>query len=187
MHSSMSGNVHSSAPPAKRRCLRNSEKLKAQDAYQCAICIRDGEDADLHRLPCGHSFHRDCIQRWLHVCPNCPLCRACTMGHCIPEPSSSPARSLHQVKVYTTVMNLHGILDVESNVTFECVVQRIKEELPLCDNEPIWLYVLVPARAGGPYTEWDHAVMGNLECEVQGSDCVDAEGVAHVGLFAYIR
>ena len=28
-----------------------------------------------HRLECGHSFHRQCIRRWLQRNPSCPLCR----------------------------------------------------------------------------------------------------------------
>ncbi|KAL6640972.1 hypothetical protein ACP70R_019153 [Stipagrostis hirtigluma subsp. patula] len=44
----------------------------------CVVCIsafRDGED--IRRLPCGHAFHRDCVDRWLARCRRrtCPLCR----------------------------------------------------------------------------------------------------------------
>ncbi|TVU01126.1 hypothetical protein EJB05_53425, partial [Eragrostis curvula] len=44
---------------------------------QCCVCIstcRDGEE--MRRLPCGHAFHRDCVDRWLARCRRtCPLCR----------------------------------------------------------------------------------------------------------------
>ncbi|KAF8722919.1 hypothetical protein HU200_022057 [Digitaria exilis] len=44
----------------------------------CCVCIsacRDGEE--IRRLPCGHDFHRDCVDRWLARCcrRTCPLCR----------------------------------------------------------------------------------------------------------------
>ncbi|XP_062201288.1 uncharacterized protein LOC133903841 [Phragmites australis] len=46
-------------------------------AGYCCVCIstcRDGEE--MRRLPCGHAFHRDCVDRWLARCRRtCPLCR----------------------------------------------------------------------------------------------------------------
>ncbi|KAF6994415.1 hypothetical protein CFC21_011121 [Triticum aestivum] len=43
----------------------------------CCVCIsrfRDGED--IRSLPCGHAFHRQCVDRWLALCRRtCPLCR----------------------------------------------------------------------------------------------------------------
>lgn len=55
------------ASPA--RCAPNSVDL-------CSICRVEYEDGDnLRMLPCGHSFHRDCIDRWLMssatTCPSC--------------------------------------------------------------------------------------------------------------------
>ena len=46
-------------------------------AGYCCVCIsacRDGEE--IRSLPCGHAFHRDCVDRWLVSCKQtCPLCR----------------------------------------------------------------------------------------------------------------
>ncbi|TKV93691.1 hypothetical protein SEVIR_9G242400v4 [Setaria viridis] len=46
-------------------------------AGYCCVCIsacRDGEE--IRWLPCGHAFHRDCVDRWLARCRRtCPLCR----------------------------------------------------------------------------------------------------------------
>lgn len=41
----------------------------------CSICFEELSQ-DLYTLNCKHVFHRDCITRWLHTSPNCPLCRA---------------------------------------------------------------------------------------------------------------
>jgi len=47
---------------------------------QCAVCLMDlhrGED--ICRTPCGHDFHRDCLEDWVLMTrnrsPDCPLCR----------------------------------------------------------------------------------------------------------------
>uniref|UniRef100_A0A0D9XK13 RING-type E3 ubiquitin transferase n=1 Tax=Leersia perrieri TaxID=77586 RepID=A0A0D9XK13_9ORYZ len=48
-------------------------------AAGCCVCIsriREGEE--VRRLPCGHAFHRECVDRWLALCcrpRTCPLCR----------------------------------------------------------------------------------------------------------------
>lgn len=41
----------------------------------CAICLCAFEaEEQLRRLPCGHRFHRDCIDTWLQRSRKCPLC-----------------------------------------------------------------------------------------------------------------
>ncbi|GFS05597.1 RING finger protein 44 [Elysia marginata] len=38
------------------------------DQLQCHICLSDYESGDLKRLlPCGHDFHKDCVDTWLKV------------------------------------------------------------------------------------------------------------------------
>lgn len=43
----------------------------------CTICLEGGGDCDEkgRTLPCGHSFHVECIDTWLLACNTCPLCR----------------------------------------------------------------------------------------------------------------
>ncbi|XP_065661355.1 uncharacterized protein LOC136084698 [Hydra vulgaris] len=51
----------------KRLRFRNSE---------CTICLEDfylNENVVL--LSCGHSYHKGCIENWLLVKNNCPLCK----------------------------------------------------------------------------------------------------------------
>ena len=42
----------------------------------CSICLDslDNEE-EVYTLNCEHKYHNDCITRWLHTNPNCPLCR----------------------------------------------------------------------------------------------------------------
>ncbi|XP_027368516.1 RING-H2 finger protein ATL66-like [Abrus precatorius] len=57
------------APPSPNRALEETE---------CCICLSafvDGEK--LKVLPgCDHSFHCECVDKWLVNHSNCPLCRA---------------------------------------------------------------------------------------------------------------
>ncbi|KAJ1278770.1 hypothetical protein BS78_04G104300 [Paspalum vaginatum] len=43
----------------------------------CAVCLEDVRRGEtVRRLPaCGHLFHRDCVDMWLHSHTTCPLCR----------------------------------------------------------------------------------------------------------------
>ncbi|KAI9187802.1 hypothetical protein H9P43_002193 [Blastocladiella emersonii ATCC 22665] len=43
----------------------------------CAICNEALEtgDSDARRLPCGHTYDRDCIVPWLELRNTCPMCR----------------------------------------------------------------------------------------------------------------
>eukprot|EP00435_Cladocopium_sp_Y103_P036368 s894_g9.t1 len=59
----------------------------------CPICIQElvvGED--LCRTPCGHDFHRDCLEDWVlsrrYTSAGCPLCRESLLM----SESSDPSR-----------------------------------------------------------------------------------------------
>jgi hypothetical protein len=43
---------------------------------ECAVCLQDFVAEDrLRVMPCSHTFHQDCIFRWLRMNHVCPLCR----------------------------------------------------------------------------------------------------------------
>jgi hypothetical protein len=45
-------------------------------AAECAVCLQDFVAEDrLRVMPCSHTFHQDCIFRWLRMNHVCPLCR----------------------------------------------------------------------------------------------------------------
>lgn len=41
---------------------------------ECPICLNQLENTKVF-LPCGHSFHGDCILDWIDNKRNCPMCR----------------------------------------------------------------------------------------------------------------
>ncbi|MES1911673.1 MAG: hypothetical protein MHM6MM_004072 [Cercozoa sp. M6MM] len=44
---------------------------------ECIICRTEIADfRDRATLQCGHTFHVDCVNRWLNVSQTCPLCRS---------------------------------------------------------------------------------------------------------------
>jgi len=47
----------------------------ATSESSCAVCLSDFEACDmLRRLPCRHSFHSGCVDKWLQQNRVCPLC-----------------------------------------------------------------------------------------------------------------
>ena len=92
---SAANNVHNLPPPVSKEWLKNELPKycfneSERDGYQCPICLikfnkLNKKEADKEqensknavRLPgCGHSFHCDCLLRWLDNTSSCPLCRA---------------------------------------------------------------------------------------------------------------
>lgn len=45
-------------------------------AEPCSICLEAIEPEKILALDCNHSYHRDCIQKWVETKPECCLCRA---------------------------------------------------------------------------------------------------------------
>ena len=45
--------------------------------HDCAVCLTRFEpDSEINRLPCGHFFHKSCLEKWLDYWnTTCPLCR----------------------------------------------------------------------------------------------------------------
>ncbi|KAF4132568.1 Ring finger domain [Phytophthora infestans] len=69
------------APPAAKEVVEKLPKVKitqgeVDGSAECPVC-KDffAVDDEVHRLPCEHSFHPDCILPWLKQHNSCPLCR----------------------------------------------------------------------------------------------------------------
>jgi len=57
---------------------RNSKKEEDESSYveSCPICIVDYKTGDkVKTLPCLHRFHRECVDKWLLMKSDCPICK----------------------------------------------------------------------------------------------------------------
>lgn len=78
-----SGGIGGGVPPASKAAIAALKEVKAGADGQaeeggslgeCAICL-DGVESLAKEMPCGHRFHGECLERWLGVHGNCPVCR----------------------------------------------------------------------------------------------------------------
>ena len=46
---------------------------------QSQLCIQVG--AEVRALPCGHAYHRKCVDKWLIRRRKCPLCKLDILQH----------------------------------------------------------------------------------------------------------
>ncbi|KAF9925388.1 hypothetical protein FBU30_004801 [Linnemannia zychae] len=56
----------------------NLEYLTLEDEQDavCAICLCEyKDDEELRKMRCTHYFHKDCVDEWLRLHRNCPLCK----------------------------------------------------------------------------------------------------------------
>ncbi|BAF24035.1 probable E3 ubiquitin-protein ligase XERICO [Oryza sativa Japonica Group] len=62
-------------------------------AADCRVCLARFEpESVVNRLPCGHLFHRACLEKWLdYDHATCPLCRHRLLPATTESPSPSPA------------------------------------------------------------------------------------------------
>jgi len=61
--------------PVSEHLPGHRERTPSMDSASCAVCLSDFERGEILRLlPCGHSFHKGCIDEWLSRSKACPLC-----------------------------------------------------------------------------------------------------------------
>jgi len=55
-----------------QRYFRKSTKLSN---YYCPICLEEASNNLCSTKNCNHTFHKNCIMKWLLKQKNCPICR----------------------------------------------------------------------------------------------------------------
>jgi len=61
---------------SSKQVQTSKESFPLQAKQQCSICQEEYEtdkNAPLSTLPCGHIFHRHCVQLWLGCRASCPV------------------------------------------------------------------------------------------------------------------
>lgn len=54
----------------------DASKQEEDDQATCMVCLMEFEDKEeVRKLPCGHFFHKGCIDEWLSRSCECPICK----------------------------------------------------------------------------------------------------------------
>ena len=63
-------------PPASDEAIANLEEVtfNKDESHQCPVCMEDINGKGL-KLPCGHTFDKECATTWLRQHDSCPVCR----------------------------------------------------------------------------------------------------------------
>ncbi|KAJ8982993.1 hypothetical protein NQ317_001434 [Molorchus minor] len=64
------------------KSLKSEDKEMQGDCECCAVCIEPYKLSETLRiLPCGHEFHKNCIDPWLLDHRTCPMCKMDILKH----------------------------------------------------------------------------------------------------------
>ncbi|CAN1321528.1 E3 ubiquitin-protein ligase MPSR1 [Linum perenne] len=67
-------------PPASKASIEELQTVEVGDcdpSGECVICLDEwGKEGEVVKeMPCKHRFHGGCVEKWLKVHGNCPVCR----------------------------------------------------------------------------------------------------------------
>lgn len=94
-----------------KRCTMTIPNNK-QRKNDCSICLESVTE-NIHKLSCGHSFHRNCYNKWAQMSsrPTCPNCRAQSTD-VIREDGIEQVEQAEQVEqdVTNNILNMRSIM-----------------------------------------------------------------------------
>ncbi|KAK9107568.1 hypothetical protein Syun_023579 [Stephania yunnanensis] len=63
-------------PPASKSSIESMPRIPITGDEECSICLDGWEiGGEAREMPCKHSFHSNCIEKWLGIHGSCPVCR----------------------------------------------------------------------------------------------------------------
>ncbi|KAF3322958.1 E3 ubiquitin-protein ligase RING1-like protein [Carex littledalei] len=71
-------------PPASKASIESLKIVKKEETEneeaECVVCLeklfdKEKEEVVVKEMPCGHRYHGECIEKWLHIHGSCPMCR----------------------------------------------------------------------------------------------------------------
>mmetsp|Transcript_2676 Transcript_2676/g.2322 ORF Transcript_2676/g.2322 Transcript_2676/m.2322 type:complete len:109 (+) Transcript_2676:387-713(+) len=65
-------------PPASEEDINKLKEFEWENCKEgsCAVCQDDYMGGDkVIELPCKHTYHKDCVSKWLKMHDSCPNCR----------------------------------------------------------------------------------------------------------------
>jgi hypothetical protein len=72
---SLKRNSHVSHLPKYKKITESFKNLRFY-TQECTICLENYKIGEYYRmLPCEHTFHKRCIDKWLFKKMSCPICR----------------------------------------------------------------------------------------------------------------
>ncbi|KAH7851054.1 hypothetical protein Vadar_006735 [Vaccinium darrowii] len=69
--------IKDGALPASKASIEAMPVVKVTElGFECAICLGEcGVGEEVKEMPCKHSYHSGCIEKWLGIHGSCPVCR----------------------------------------------------------------------------------------------------------------
>jgi Ring finger domain len=84
LNGAMTGSTPEGPPPASKASIEALKVVKREEEQneeeECVVCLEklfenEKEEVVVKEMPCGHRYHGDCIEKWLHMHGSCPMCR----------------------------------------------------------------------------------------------------------------
>lgn len=94
------------------KCDKHNSKDDNINVIKCSICIENILDKDKHITKCEHTFHKECIDKWLESNNKCPYCRTE-----LTDINSSPVihDPWNDLLIYARNYNFHFYGDMNGN------------------------------------------------------------------------
>ncbi|CAN0277624.1 unnamed protein product [Ectocarpus sp. 12 AP-2014] len=84
--------------PSSARSRSSSEDSESAYPITCTICLAAYQEEEVIKvLPCGHDFHSDCLDPWLEVKAECPLCKAPAFAKSRDRDEVAHGRAVHAI------------------------------------------------------------------------------------------